>query len=237
MALSTANYTAFKVDVVLSTPWKKNRIQKRNNICNHKLLAYSFCRSLEKYFSGCLPEGYIHLHPCDIKHNAPHCTCDLQWQISISLSLTFNKCKLWFVPYTEYTISNQKSSLAEHKYQSKKRYLLNFWHLIPKQIPQVTIFYIFAPSISASMFKQRMHEFPCGRGFWSGETPPYRLNFSLGLKYSPHPGGFVRTTEMPTTLEHSKSEKSPCLQHNCWKLSHPLEENKVFLARKSIIRA
>lgn len=63
---------------------------------------------MEKYFSGCLllPEGHIHLHSCDIKHNALHGTCDLQSQISISLSLTFNKCKLQFVLYTEYTISN-----------------------------------------------------------------------------------------------------------------------------------
>lgn len=153
-----------------------------------------------------------------------------EWSLFATRELPI-RAELFHLPYIP------KSSLAEHKYQSKKRYLLNFWHLIPKQIPQVTIFYIFSPSISASIFKQRMHEFPCGRGFSSGEIPPYRLNFSLGLKYSPHPGGFVRTAEMPTTLEHSKSEKSPCLQHNCWKLSHPLEENEVFLARKSIIRA
>lgn len=73
-----------------------------------------------------------------------------------------------------------KPSLAEDKHQRKKGYLLNFWHLIPEQISLMTIVYIYALSISASIFKQRVHGFPCGRGFWSLEISTCR--FLLGTQ-------------------------------------------------------
>lgn len=37
MALPMGNYTAFKVDLVLSYPRKKKEIQKGLNICSHRL--------------------------------------------------------------------------------------------------------------------------------------------------------------------------------------------------------
>lgn len=153
-----------------------------------------------------------------------------EWGLVAIIELQIRKKPLLFTIYSQVIISRRQTS-------NEKGMFNKFLTFDLKQIHWVTMVYIFPPSVSASFFKQRVQELSCGKGFWSEEIPPCRLNFSLGLKYSPHPGGFFRTTEMPTTLKHSKLEKSPCLQHNCWKLSHPLEGKKAFLARKLIIRA
>lgn len=77
MALLT-EITQLLKQIWCSQHLEKNRIQKRHNICNQtnaspppsaEILISILVDAIQKDTS---------LHPCDIKHNAPHGTYDLQ---------------------------------------------------------------------------------------------------------------------------------------------------------------
>lgn len=97
-----------------------------------------------------------------------------EWPLVAIIELPCKNRTLLFIRYPQ-IILNRRQALNEKE--------ICFWHLIQKQMPQVTTVHIFAPSTSASILKESLYDFPHGRGFWSGDIPPYKPNLSLGVKF------------------------------------------------------